>query len=889
MAIVIYTYSNPYKINREPYWTMVKNSFQVCVSQTLVNGLCDQYKSELFKGKLTTITRFINNLYENWESDIMAIRQRAAIDNVINYVDFNEIVDDVSIEDVINSLKRNRSYVLESIRIMYELGMDPQNIKKDVLTYEQKCVVAIYEELIRTQNPCFALKTDFSEKDIDFAINKTMKEAMQDRSREEELKNINSDIVVVHGIHQYSPIMLRTIEVLSKYKNVIVLFNYQQDYKNVYQTWLNVYSWFESKIILSEQNFHNESQAFQGGRIADNMAAMIAGNTSSIDFNQQIEVIEFDNQTEFAGYVATKFARAEEERAEDNFVHPALYYMGEQLYAANSSVNYILKIYFPEQFGERNFLDYPIGHFFIAITNMWNPDTQEMQIREMNDIRECLSCGIISEESPGELVSIFDKCVLYFSYETTIKGIIKRLKKLCRRMSDFEDDIQEASELGRLEYYDLSPEEVQILSNALAGLNSIVQTFFDDFNDQENDFKSFYRKIADVLIKQVLNKEDLDAEFKDIVERVLSRLTEINDVEARASFDCLRETMQLYLQQIPKEGKGANWIVRNFEQIDGDVLRKNSLDHKKTYHFACLSDQDMSITHRDEFPWPLNIQFFEIAQAPVDWKYQVYVTSRLEYKNFRRYALVYGLAFSKCDIKLSYIKNENGDKKDLYYLLKILNAKTVFHELKEVDNRRRSSQFIDIQKSATHQFKEYDLIKYRLCKYRFFLESLVEGKTVYKDEFLLKQYLIVILEHRARRHFSGKKFAKNIVYSYLVDAMDELESDFPFTNSLDSTDVVNTAMEYIEKQAISGGSFTALRHREKDYMFKRESFLSVPIGKGSGPDLRDIFKNSTQQEVDSELNAESLASEKYYKNRNALCEKCADKNICLEIFRAKKH
>ena len=74
-------------------------------------------------------------------------------------------------------------------------------------------------------------------------------------------------------------------------------------------------------------------------------------------------------------------------------------------------------------------------------------------------------------------------------------------------------------------------------------------------------------------------------------------------------------------------------------------------------------------------PWPLDINFFEVAQAPVDWKYQVFVTSRLEYKNFRRYALIYGLAFSKCAIKLSYIKNEGDGESELYYLLRILGAK----------------------------------------------------------------------------------------------------------------------------------------------------------------------------------------------------------------------
>ena len=59
MAIVIYTYSNPYRLHREPYWAAIKNGFHLTASQTLASGLCDQYKNEFFEGKLTTITRFM--------------------------------------------------------------------------------------------------------------------------------------------------------------------------------------------------------------------------------------------------------------------------------------------------------------------------------------------------------------------------------------------------------------------------------------------------------------------------------------------------------------------------------------------------------------------------------------------------------------------------------------------------------------------------------------------------------------------------------------------------------------------------------------------------------------------------------------------------------------
>ncbi len=875
MAIIIYTYSNPYKINKEQYWALIKNSFHLCVSQTLVNGLCDQYR-DFYKGKLITMNRFINNLYLDWESNAIEISQRAFIDNAIEYMSFRDYVeDDLSEEDIKTSLKRNRSYVLQSIRIMFELGMNQDNIRIDYLTYEQKCIIGIYEEIIATNNSLFCLKNDLSKEEVDRAIAQTIKDAL-DKS-ERDCSDINKENIVIHGIHQFAPIMLKTIEVLSKYKNVIILFNYQPDYKNVYQTWLNVYSWFESKVNLSAQNFNNDSQKFEGGIVADNMAAMIAGSTAAINLSKKIEVTEFDNQTEFAGYIAKRFEEASKKREADEFRHPALYYMDEQIYSANNGVNQILKIYFPEQFGERKFLDYPIGHFFISIINMWDPESNAMLIRDINDIFECLSCGIIAEEHKGALVSIFDRCRFYISKETTIKGIIKKLKNL-KRSLDLDDY---RLDLKRLDYFNVTEEELDCLISALKELNSIAEQFFTDFNDKQNDFKKFYKKIADVLVNKVLDKEDLDEEFKDIVVRVLARLNEVNSIEASASFECLKETMQLYLQQVPGEGKGANWIARNFEQIDGDVLRKNALDHEKIYHFACLSDQDMSITHRDEFPWPLDIAFFEVAQAPVDWKYQVYVTSRLEYKNFRRYALVYGLGFSKCKIKLSYIKNENHTENELYYLLRILNADIRPYVPATVNNYRKDAAYIEIEKPTGKSFTQYDLMKFRLCKYRFLLDSVIENKSIYKDEFLMKRYLTIVLENRAKKYFSGKAYAKILVNDYLVKQMDELCDDFPFISHLDVLDVINETNDYL---AAKSGQ-TPLKTSATEFMTKREEFLSVPAEK---EEFQEIFKSSTQEEVDHTLAGTHFENERFHRTLNRLCCKCADKEICIEVYGVKK-
>lgn len=477
---------------------------------------------------------------------------------------------------------------------------------------------------------------------------------------------------------------------------------------------------------------------------------------------------------------------------------------------------------------------------------------------------------------------------LYYDKETSIKGIIKKLKKLKNRIDEIVDDDNEKREIQRVEYFDISNSEIDTMISALRELNAITKYFYDDFSDQGNDFKLFYKKIRDVLVSKVLDVQEIDSEFKNIVERLLQRLNEVKDVEANASFDCLRETMQLYLQQIPSEGKGANWIVRNFEQIDGDVLRKNQNNQNKIYHFACLSDRDMSITRKDEFPWPLDINFFEVAQAPVDWKYQVFVTSRLEYKNFKRYALIYGLAFSKCGIKLSYIKNERDGESELYYLLRILGAKISPYEPEIKDNYRKKADYIQIEGFKMKEFNQYDLMRYRLCKYRFLMESVIEGKSVYKDVFLLKKYLTIILEHRTRRFFEGKVFVKNIVFDYLNTQMEELKENFVFIDNAEAIDIVRSVCIYIQKYALFNGKFMKLKEKDFDHMIKREDFLTTKINTASKVDTKEIFKNSTQQEVNATLNENTLFEVAYRNMLNPLCSTCSEKDICLEFFKSKQ-
>jgi len=168
------------------------------------------------------------------------------------------------------------------------------------------------------------------------------------------------------------------------------------------------------------------------------------------------------------------------------------------------------------------------------------------------------------------------------------------------------------------------------------------------------------------------------------------------------------------------------------------------------------------------------------------------------------------------------------------------------------------------------------------------IDSIVESRSVYKDEFLMRKYLTIVLENRAKRHFAGKNYIKNVVLSYLNDQMDELSGDFPFISQLDVFDVINETSDYLEKYAVKLGKFTALKASDIEFMTKREEFLSVPVGKQVDEGFGNIFKSSTQDEVDYTLAFSNFDSEKYHKSLNALCDKCADKEICIEIYSVRK-
>ena len=860
MSIKIYTYADPYHIDDELYWDEIKDCPQFCVSQTMVNGLNATYPHFKKSRQLSTIRTLVDSLYDNWNSLNTKVRQMIEVDNVIGKIDA------ISKEpNQLRSMQFNTKSIANCIRLFCELGLNANEFKTNYLNIDQVFLIEIYKQIATKASTCFSFNRVKNCDRIDTAIT----QALIKQNAKVDIGSINLDTVVIHGIHQFSPAMLCAIEDISKYKTVILLFNYQKQYSRIYETWMNIYSLFNLPIPIGSEDreFTPTSlyvDSFDSNALADSIGKITEGQFKDYyDGLKNLEIIEFENLTEFANYVAKIYETAREECKRIGKPSP-LAQMSEQFYAASSKVNDILRAYFPEQFEERHFLDYPIGHFFIATTNLWDADEGRIRVNSFADLKECLEAGIISEVRPGQLVNCLNKVIPYIENELYLDCMIKSLISLTKYV-DSKQPIK-----NRIGYFNVSKEDLRALVKALEELQKIITYFFSDFGEGGDNFKRFYSRIQKFISNNV-DIGEIDDTMRDVIKRLLDKLEKTNLPE-EGTFHVIKQTMSVYLSQDDNPAAGAHWIVRGFEQIDGDILRSAQLGQKLIYHFCALSDKDICASQEQKLPWPLEPRFFEYAQVPTDWKYQIFLKSKLEYNNFNRYALLYGLEFNRLPCKLSYIKNEGQKENDLYHVFSLLGIKVTKYKpytdssyQERIAYVRGGSEKIDIKTN----FNDIDFIKASICPYRFALESVIQGNTVFRDRFLIQMYMRILIRKSALEKLANTKADTDKLQRVVVEIFEEYKDKFKIADELERTQLLYSVCNDISSQYVRKDGFYWNINAEtryaldlaQDFLLTEKSLLNpLELTK-----MEELFKQGS-----------------YKCNHGKHCKYCGCKDICLE-------
>jgi hypothetical protein len=788
MPFKIYTYEDPYKLNQTEFWDEISPLPHFCSARTLVNGLKDIYKDEI-KGLICAFDDFIKHdeIYKSWTDNIsLRVQQYSRLTTIYTHL-LNKQIGDVTIDNqFILALMRNQKHFLEALRLFIELNIPAQSIDGTKGNTEQQLFVEVLNEI--QNNGIFKFPdTPNLSKIKEVLVSLAKKEVKECHGPEREVKRCERAVdltkqqdlnsIVVHGIHQFTPTQLRLILDLDKAGiNIIFLYNYQKKYSKIYSSWNDIYSCFgvpiqHDKLVAEYQmpTMQNPSNALACalGEICENRKPVNRALLSQWrQLYKSIQLREFANITEYAHFVSAHVEDAKHRCYEKEQVQvrgsmalsnaKVLNAMTEQVYTANKDVHTLLRIYHPEFSQDRHFLAYPIGQFFSAIYRLW--DYEKLAIRiDIPALKECLSSKILNA-APGEVLLrafysvelLFENISTYDEFRSEIAD--KYLSNYKKINSAASGDVGLRS-LSIYNKYKVPEKDILALIKAIEEINEIARYLFDQKKGHRDyiDFGSHFQNLEEFLKQRELSLAT--SKERELINALQLRLSQIrpDKSEFSGTFRDLQEGLYYYLKQKESEEPAVDWIVKNFEQIDGDILQsKHQFEQEqiKTYHFGCVSDRDMNMTVNDQLPWPLTNEFIRVAYAPVDLQFQVYYTALGERSNFLRYALFYGLCFNRCDVRISYVKQYGDEETEPYALLSVLGFKEPTVEpIESLSATIPISINIGQNKTNGIKYDAFQMMDMYLCPYKFFLDYVTENAPVAQGNFLYqKQFENLLIE-----------------------------------------------------------------------------------------------------------------------------------------------
>lgn len=864
MPFKIYTYEDPYKLDKADFWSEISALPHFCGARTLVNGLKDVLGDNI-KGLICPLDELVRHegVYMQWTDNIsLQVQQYSAFSSA-----FKQLLEKRRIsKPFYMALEQNQNYFLEAVRLFIELDINASAIDGSKGNTEQKLLVHMLK--MAQEKSLFRFpKTPSREKLKEIVVALAKKEVEECTGTPQEVKRCERavgvtreqpfDSIVVHGVHQFTPVQLRLLLAMEKMgMTIIFLFNYQKKYSKIYSSWNDIYGCFGVPVhhdtIVQEyklptmQNPSNALACALGEICEDRNAVGSPLLRKWYKLYKSVQLMEFANITEYAHFVSNHFdaaiqcyseSRSVMERGTDVWSNAAvLRHLDEQVYTANRDVHTLLKIYYPEYAKDRHFLSYPIGQFFSAIYRLWDYENRNI-IFDVNAIKECLSSNILNV-APGEVLLrtfynveiLFENVTTYDEFQREIvEGYTKNYDKIAEIPGT--DALSELKNLSVYNKYRVPKKDMFALIRAIKEINEIATYLFALDNSREDfiNFGKHFRNLEEFLKQRELTLAN--EQERALITALQMRLDKIKPEQSAFSgtFRDLKEGLYYYLKQKNDEDQGVDWIVKNYEQIDGDILqskRQFEKEQHKVYHFACVSDRDMNMTVNDQLPWPLTDEFIRVAYAPIDLQFQVYYTALGERSNFLRYALFYGLCYNRCDVRLSYVKQYGDETTEPYALLSILGLNPQAELVESVNKPAPFSISVGQELTKGVKYDRFQMMDMFLCPYRFFLDYVMENAPVVQGSFLYQKYFENLLIEAVWKRVEKKK--RSDVMKYLPKILEQeaqkIEPFFMFWKATEIFDLKLRAKNYLVHVIIEDSYGSTIKPYDSSHMQVRKLF-----------------------------------------------------------------
>lgn len=904
----ILTYADPFGLQNDPeLWDLITKHPHYCASDTLVQGLIKHYGRESF-----SLIRPLQDLIDVYMKDYA--------DNPVNdmqlYLTVTNCIHHWDDGPMKQAFLFNKSSVVEAIRLLLPLGIDPEKINKELLTPEQERLLDIYR-IVRKSDCSNALLNLRKKTIIDFEedVRKTAAREIRHMARNNEeirelliaggvnpvarewpvgiamkagqimmeyyadkgygdraaemtaaLKACRSNpnqryykTVVINGVHRFTSEIVYLIRDLeqSKHVEIVFLIPYADHLPSVYDTWKKVYEW--TGLEFEHVQGLGDAKHVDAIRMSD----VLSGQAMKKEGDKKL--FEYDNLTSFALHEVGRVYDEAKKEAENG--GNRLDKMKTQYYAVRSqSCNELLKMFYPEQFESKPFLSYPIGQLILGIYRMWDFDKTALKL-DVDTLTECAVSGLF--QGTQNVSDVLRKMKLFFRGAETQIEYKKRIATV-RAFKNKAAGNERLSGLFRLSFLNVSEEELLALEMFIDQLCTTASRLFSGETRDQINYIDHFNKLMTMITNAANNDSRLlPGVERDLISAIREQLNTSARTSVNGSLEDVTDALAFFLSS-KLDSESSNWIVRDFEQIDGAVLLSRH-SQAEEYHFAMLSNEHMLKQNLEDLPWPLTVKMFDAYEEATNDLMAISCSIR-ERRNFLKFSLFYGTYFSEKALKFSFIREEGEEEQTPYYLFSAMGYEPQIADQLEKKESEEKDEIIQPDYAVIFPQDAESKELFSICPFKYLMHKVMGADVNYYSDYHIYLFMKYYLTYIAK----DSKYHRDNAWDSVRAVIDDLKEVFPFLGATNFEDWIRDA----------GGSLKEYPQTYEAVHRRKMNFLLAKWDDKKEDWSLNFSLPNVERAMKEYMSSAGIYPDPALLPKHTICDHCNYVGICLRDFYA---
>lgn len=739
MSRKVYTYTDLSKINSNKNFIELMKYPQIVVSSDLRKCLNGNPEVDKVQGlitdsnfRVTEFHSFANAIDEEWNTDQTKFIEMIILSEFMRGK-IEKAGKDAKQTNWLTGCMRNLDSMLSAIILLEQANVKPEDIELGD-NRNLELFVEAWKYLLSKDSSIHMFRNKMDSLRTKNAWSLIFKKAF-------DLDSLNGvDTLVFHGFYYITPHQERIMKLLEEAGfQLIFLIQYDSRYPYVYEIWDQTYS--------EERGYPSKTQwKLSISTEKDPYGHIFEGENCNI--NNQLTLKEYASIMEFV----------------DDVKH--IKELGFSIYSADfKSANQLLKDYFPEAYGERKILSYPIGQFINTLNRMWD-DADNTIVIEEDQLIECFSSGWLAIDGIAGIdymqdlmyvLPFFKGCRTIEDWENQIK-IFKQVQE--NAISAFEADLdsdiavsrwQEAigSPLKNFSMFAVEPEKLDIILKLIKQLLDMAKELFG--NNQVVKVQDHIRTL-DFILKKHERSNDLYVEERELVGDIFEKLSADNKFDAECHPADIARALELFICGRYEEGEIQTkrvGLVYPLYFVDAACVKNKSKVH------ICMSDVESLPGSNKDYIWPLTKATVKRIYDKTKNEYLINLMQIMEANTLCNRYFTYSALKNK-EVTISWISTM-GEKMlapspYIKLLLEATNIKLTPSERNTITSRRVSDVQMSLGRIETYdrEMAPAGMIKearmdYALCPMKYLLGYVLEKFPTYQSDFQMSYALNALI------------------------------------------------------------------------------------------------------------------------------------------------